>query len=83
MHCIVFVQSRLKIYLYSLFNIVKRGNEMSSSTKYKQEIKVSPHAFKVYFFTVIVGSGKTQILEILVTFSATIRCFSRIVGLCF
>ena len=40
--------------------------------KYKQKNKLSPHAFKVYFFTVIVGSGKTQILEILVTFSATI-----------
>ena len=64
MHCIVFVESGLKIYLYSLFNIVKR---------YKQEIKLSPHAFKVYFFTVIVGSGKTQILEILVTFSARFR----------
>ena len=41
--------------------------------KYKQEIKLSPRAFKVYFFTVIVGSGKTQILEILVTFSARFR----------
>lgn len=41
--------------------------------KYKQEIKLSPHAFKVYFFTAIVGSRKTQILEILVTFSARFR----------
>ena len=38
-----------------------------------QKYKVSPHAFKVYFFTVIVGSGKTQILEILGTFSARFR----------
>ena len=35
---------------------------------YKQN-KLSPHAFKVNFFPVIAGNGKTQIL---VTFSATI-----------
>ena len=55
MHHIGIVESRLKMYFYSLFNSVQRSNGIHKSTNNK---KRSPHAFDGHFFTVIVGKWR-------------------------
>ena len=58
MHRIGIVESRLKMYFYSLFNAVQRSNGKLLSTKVQTTKKRSPHAFDGHFFTVIVGKWK-------------------------
>ena len=57
MHRIGIVESRLKMYFYSLFNAVQRSNGKLLSTKV-QTTKKRSHAFDGHFFTVIVGKWK-------------------------